>query len=471
MAGKGKLTKIVSDINQPGISDYIQNKSQKRGPSSPAEDLTPRKKMNADIDPKTTIEAPQNLPPELKLLSDCISARLDVLDKKIDTKNIPERVETIEKIQDKVDGRLNRIEKENMDLKQRLTNIDDKMLETSIVITGISEEKWEDPEPRRQKLNRELANTLPGETYDEKLKKASELQIVSTERLGKYNPTKGRPISVKFTLKEDADHVLNSKKKLSKGIYVDQRFSDRSEAEHKCLRPILMAARKLEEYRGQCKYEGTRLKIKGKIYSWANLHELPQNLSPHVVSSRQDAKHYGFFSEPNPLSNFHPAPFKFEGHEYINSEQLIQAKKAEFCGDRESLKEILCAKTALECKNLGKEVKNCKTDEWNAAAKECCFKGLLAKFQQNSGLAAFLKNTQNKTILECCYDRVWGNGCPLSDPNYINPYLYKSQGILGEMLEEIRDILNNPDSFSIVPSNETSLESEHVETVSQVETT
>ena len=65
-----------------------------------------------------------------------------------------------------------------------------------------------------------MANTLHGETYDEKLKKASELQIVSTERLGKYNPTKGRPISVKFTLKEDADHVLNSKKKLSKGIYV-----------------------------------------------------------------------------------------------------------------------------------------------------------------------------------------------------------------------------------------------------------
>ena len=107
---------------------------------------------------------------------------------------------------------------------------------------------------------------------------------------------------------------------------------------------------------------------------------------------------------------------------------------------------------------------------------ECCskgtlFKGLLAKFQQNSGLAAFLKNTQDKTILECCYDRIWGNGYPLSDPNCINPNSYESQGILGEMLEEIRDILNNPDSFPIVPSNETSLESEHVETVLHVETT
>ena len=59
------------------------------------------------------------------------------------------------------------------------------------------------------------------------------------------------------------------------------------------------------------------------------------------------------FSELNPLSNFHPAPFHHEGDEYINSEQLIQAKKAEFCGDHDKLKQIMCAKTARECKELG----------------------------------------------------------------------------------------------------------------------
>ena len=122
------------------------------------------------------------------------------------------------------------------------------------------------------------------------------------------------------------------------------------------------------------------LKIKGKTYSWANLHELPQNLSPHVVSSSQDARHYGFFSELNSLSNFHPTPFKHEGKEYINSKQFIWAKKAEFSGDTEILKEIMCAKTALECKNLGKEVKNCKIDNWNAEPKN----GVFPAFYQNS---------------------------------------------------------------------------------------
>ena len=471
MAGKGKANKLVNDVNQPGISEYIYPKPSKRGPTSPIENHHPTKRMNyteESIPQKPVIEDPQKLPPELKLLYDCISARLDSINKRLD-KVTPERVETLEIEQTKTDGRLMRVEKENQALQRRLTTIEDKMLETSLVFTGFPEEKWEEEDPRRIKVTREIANTFHGETEDEKLKKAKEIQIVSTERLGKYNPLKGRPITVKFNLKMDAERVLECRKKLTKGIYVEQHYSEATELERKRLRPILMAARKLEEYRGRCKLEGTQLKIKGKYYSWDNLHELPENISPHVVSSRQDASYYGFFSELNPLSNFHPAPFHHEGKDYINSEQLIQAKKAEFSGDHEKLKQIMCAKTARECKELGREVKNCNTTQWNASAKEMCFPGLLAKFRQNKGLAAFLINTGSKTLLECCYDKVWGNGYPLSDPKCIDPDTYDSQGILGEMLEEIRSIL------TITPENAHSTTSVlssalHVRTTFHVET-
>ena len=46
-----------------------------------------------------------------------------------------------------------------------------------------------------------------------------------------------------------------------------------------------------------------------------------------------------------------------------------------------------------------------------------------------------LKNTGTKTILECCYDEVWGNGIPLLNPDCINPKKFTKQGILGSMLE------------------------------------
>ena len=37
--------------------------------------------------------------------------------------------------------------------------------------------------------------------------------------------------------------------------------------------------------------------------------------------------------------------------------------------------------------------------------------------------------------------KVWGNGIPLSNPDCINPKKFKNQGILGSMLEQVREIL------------------------------
>ena len=249
-----------------------------------------------------------------------------------------------------------------------------------------------------------------------------------------------------FVKKTDADHVYNSKKLLGRGIYVDREYSSTTESERKRLRPILTAARRLEEYRGMCKLEGTELTIKGKKYSYDILHDLPANISTHVISCQQDSQYYGFFNEFNPLSNFHPVPLIHEGVKYHTSEQYIQRMKAKFRNDMETLAQIMLADTLYECKKLGRNVKNCNTEAWNHAAMDLCFPGLLSKFQQNPGLSSFLRNTGNKTILECCFNEVWGNGVPLSNPRCIDPSVFDRQGILGFMLENIRRELNIPPS-------------------------
>ena len=202
--------------------------------------------------------------------------------------------------------------------------------------------------------------------------------------------------------------VLKNKKNFSEGIFVDRLYSTETEKECRRLRPILSTARRLEEYHGRCKMEGTDLIICGKCYSFENLSELPQNLSPEVVSCCQDATHYGFFGEFNPLSNFHPAVFTYNGTRFNHTEQFIQATKVDFCKDTETLNEIMSTTSALKCKELGHLVKNCNIQEWNKKAKELFFPGILCKFQQNSGLAAYLKNTGDKTLLGCCYDNIWG---------------------------------------------------------------
>ena len=107
-----------------------------------------------------------NLPPDLKLLYDSLSVSLDSINWKIDP-NLASTIEHVETKQQKTEARLFKIEKENEELKQWLVSIEDKLLENSVVINGISEGKFEEPEPHREKVNRELASILSGNTYEE----------------------------------------------------------------------------------------------------------------------------------------------------------------------------------------------------------------------------------------------------------------------------------------------------------------
>ena len=149
----GKLKSNV-DTLQPDIANFIQRQrtnSVKRTLSSPTEN-PPTKKANMEVTPEVSVETNvseklAHLPPDLKLLYDTLNIRLKSIESKIDP-NTTTRVDHVETVQKKTNARLTKIELENEELKQRLVNIKDKLLESSIVINGINEEKYEEPEPR-----------------------------------------------------------------------------------------------------------------------------------------------------------------------------------------------------------------------------------------------------------------------------------------------------------------------------------
>ena len=53
--------------------------------------------------------------------------------------------------------------------------------------------------------------------------------------------------------------------------------------------------------------------------------------------------------------------------------------------------------------------------------------------------------------MECCYDETWGNGLPLSNLLCIDLKSYKKQGILGEILEDVRTVLLSENTSSSNP--------------------
>ena len=170
------------------------------------------------------------------------------------------------------------------------------------------------------------------------------------------------------------------------------------------LRPILTAAHKSENYKEKCQMDGTTLVIKARNYNMNNLHTLPLEINGFHTTSKIDSEKnvIGFFGELNPLSNFHPAPFKINGQAYHSSEQYIQHQKCLVFGDKEAADSVLKAETTIDCKNIGRDIKNFERERWKQNAKARCLPGILAKFEQNPLLSELLKSTGNKTIVESC---------------------------------------------------------------------
>ena len=169
-----------------------------------------------------------------------------------------------------------------------------------------------------------------------------------------------------------------------------------------------------------------------------NLHQLPEELNCFKVTSKEDEHCLGFFGGLNPLSNFHTASFTIGEIEYISSEQFIQAKKAEFFKDRNAYDRIMGSATSLECKKNSRLIRGFNRSRWEGVAKQVCYPGIKAKFQQNTDLLnMLLYKTGQKKIVESTNDKLWGMGIPLNKVECLDQSKWTRQGILGEILEEI----------------------------------
>ena len=178
--------------------------------------------------------------------------------------------------------------------------------------------------------------------------------------------------------------------------------------------------------------------VKGKTITTKTLHKLPDELNVFNITSRSNDTTLGFFGELNPLSNFHPAPFVYNDVHYTTSEQFTQHQKSLYFGDHQTATQIITTESPADCKAIGNDIMNFNQDRWDTVAKEICKPGIRQKFKQQPALMDVLINcTQNKEIVECATDKIWGTGYALSKPDCLDRSRWTSPGILGEILTEI----------------------------------
>ena len=337
--------------------------------------------------------------------------------------------------------------KENKDLRNRITKIENRMLNCNVVLHGLREDPWELESNRLEEVINAISYTIDEPTEEKQLEVARKICIKSTKRVGMYSSKKNRPISVSFERYCDADYVITNKRYLPRGVYADKEYSEETENNRRILRPIYRAARNSNSYSGKCKMEGDTLTIKGLSYTVADIHRLPEDLNGFHVTSKTDDSKVCFFGELNPFSNFHKCQLNIDGNQFHSAEQFISYKKALFFNEHSLADSILQIDTPLACKQVVRNITNFDAKRWNENAKVQCKPGIEAKFLQNPSLLNILMSTGTKKLAEASYDNVFGTGVPLHSQECLDETKWEGIGLLGEILMEIRsskaDIIGN----------------------------
>ena len=143
------------------------------------------------------------------------------------------------------------------------------------------------------------------------------------------------------------------------------------------------------------------------------------------------------------LSQWYPASFSIDGQTYATAEHWMMAEKARLFDDHETRQRILAAATPAEAKDLGRAVRGFENEAWNRARHEIVFRGNLAKFTQNPEPWRFLLGTVGQVLVEASpVDRIWGIGLAQDDPLAADPTQWRGLNLLGFVLMEVRDALD-----------------------------
>ena len=129
----------------------------------------------------------------------------------------------------------NKLEKNQMRLKKRVSDIENELYSSNVIIDGISENENEEGPERYRLITEVIATTIYASSYEEQIQIARKIPIKKMYRLGRYNSQRGRPIVINFVYHEDFENLLSNKKYLPRGIFADRQYSQDTENKRRIL--------------------------------------------------------------------------------------------------------------------------------------------------------------------------------------------------------------------------------------------
>ena len=147
---------------------------------------------NTEVNTKNGGEVPVKLNPELEMLKKQLFAGFESMIEplKKDIKQLQEDQKSDKSVLnvETVNRKVQRNEMKQKKIEDRLSMIEDQLLEKNLIFQGIYETEFEDITDIKGYVIRAISNTMPGDDLDEKRTNAKCTSIDQIERIGRYNP-------------------------------------------------------------------------------------------------------------------------------------------------------------------------------------------------------------------------------------------------------------------------------------------
>lgn len=145
------------------------------------------------------------------------------------------------------------------------------------------------------------------------------------------------------------------------------------------------------------------------------------------------------------LSVWAPSPIELHGHRFASVGQYLVHAKAMTFGDEATAMRVFALDDPSYLRNLSRQVTPFDEGRWAGSRVGLAREALRAKFEQDEGLAAFLRATGDATIGACLGDdALWGTGVAAGSPDAAMPLAWSGRNLLGRLLEEVRAGLPDP---------------------------
>ena len=158
---------------------------------------------------------------------------------------------------------------------------------------------------------------------------------------------------------------------------------------------------------------------------------------PIMIGFFHENEEYGCFS------NWYPAEFDYAGRHFANSEQFMMYHKVLMFRKYDLAEQIMNTSDPARCKRIaGQKFPEFDSYLWEKTCLTIVKRGVKAKFVQNDDIQETLLKTDSALLAECSpYDRKWGIGIDIKDPDRLDISKWKGKNLLGRILMEVREEL------------------------------